>query len=95
MATLAKASRQKISTTISPRSLAYLEALIDKGEADTLADSIDLSLERLFAYQNRERLAADTAAYYDRMSPKEEKEDAELATALARSARGIDVDREP
>jgi hypothetical protein len=95
MAILARTSRQKISTTIAPQSLAYLEALIDKGEAATLADAIDLSLERLFAYQNRERLAADTAAYYERLSPKEEEAETELAAALAKSPRGIDVDREP
>lgn len=95
MATLARTSRQKISTTISPQSLAYLEAVIDKGEANTLADAIDLSLERLFAYQSRERLATDTAAYYERLSPEEEKEDLDLAAALADSARGIDIDREP
>ena len=63
MATSARITRQKISTTISSSTLAYLEQLIRNGQARTLAEAIDLAVERLLIYENRERLANDTAAY--------------------------------
>lgn len=88
-------SRQKISTTISPQALAYLERLIKNRSAETLAEAIDLAIDRLRAYENRERLAHDTATYFDQLSAKAIQEEDLLATALAGSARGLDVDREP
>lgn len=92
---VAQASRRKISTTISPESLAYLEELIDSKQARTLAEAIDLAIERLLIYENRERLAKDTAEYFDRMTPEQAEEEERLGAALADSVKGIDFDREP
>jgi len=49
----------------------------------------------LLVYENRERLAIDTAAYFDGLSPEALEEENQLATALSNSAKGIDFDREP
>ena len=87
-------TRQKISTTIAPETFAYLEKLISKKEAHTLAEAIDVLVERLRAAENRERLAFDTAAYFDRLSPEASNEESTLAAALTASARGVDFDRE-
>jgi hypothetical protein len=95
MGLAARLSRQKISTTISSDSLSYLERLIEKGEARTLADAIDFAVQKLLTYENRERLANDTAAYFERMSPEGAEEEARLGAALAGAAQGIDFDREP
>ncbi len=95
MATSARVSRQKISTTISPKTLAYLDDLIRRGEVGTLAEALDLAVERLNTYENRERLAHDTAAYFDHMTPEQSEEEARLGPALAARAKGIDFDREP
>lgn len=95
MATTPRLTRQKISTTISPQTLAYLDELIRRGEAHTLAEALDLAIGRLLAQENRERLARDTAAYFDGMSPEEAAEEQRLGAALAASAKGIDFDREP
>jgi Arc/MetJ-type ribon-helix-helix transcriptional regulator len=95
MGTVARLSRQKISTTISPATLAYLQRLIEKGEAQNLAEAIDLAIERLLLFENRERLERDTAAYFDGMTPEESAEEERLGAALAQAARGIDFDREP
>ena len=75
MATTPRLARQKISTTISPRTFAYLDELIRKGEARTLAEAFDLAIERLLAHENRDRLARDTAAYFDGMSPEQAAEE--------------------
>ncbi len=95
MGTLAKLSRQKISTTISPTTRDYLRKLIERGEVENLAEAIDLSIERLSKFENRERLERDTAAYFDNMSPEESAEEERLAAALSHAAQGIDFDREP
>ena len=95
MATSARVTRQKISTTISSTTLAYLEGLIRGDQARTLADAIDLAVQRLLVYENRERLANDTAAYFDNLSPEALQEENQLGAALSSSATGIDFDREP
>ena len=95
MGTVARLARQKISTTISPATLSYLQRLIDEGAAQNLAEAIDLAIERLLVFENRERLERDTAAYFDNMSPQENAEEEQLAKALSQAARGIDFDREP
>jgi hypothetical protein len=95
MATVARLSRQKISTTIATATRAYLQRLIESGEAQNLAEAIDLAIERLSLFENRERLERDTAAYFDKMSPEQSAEEERLAAALSHAARGIDFDREP
>jgi hypothetical protein len=95
MSASARLTRQKISTTISPTALSYLERLIEKGEVQNLAEAIDLAINRLLAFENRERLERDTAAYFDNMSPEQSAEEERLAAALSQSARGVDFDREP
>lgn len=95
MATSPRITRQKISTTISSESLAHLEKLIKDGQARNLAEAIDLSIQRLLVYENRERLARDTATYFDNMTPEEIEEENQLAAALAASVKGIDFDHEP
>jgi hypothetical protein len=69
-----------------------LEQLIDSGQARTLADAIDLAVERLLVYENRERLANDTAAYFDNMTEEEAAEEQKLEAALCQTATGINFD---
>ena len=87
--------RQKISTTVAPETISYLEDLIARGEAYNLAEAVDLAVERLRVFENRERLERDTTAYFEQLSPEALQEENELGAALAASAKGIDFDREP
>jgi PHD/YefM family antitoxin component YafN of YafNO toxin-antitoxin module len=93
MASSPRLTRQKISTTISPETLAYLDGLIRNGEARSLAEALDLSVERLLVFENRERLACDTAAYFSGMTDEEATEEQRLEAALAQSSAGIDFDQ--
>ena len=93
MGTAARFTRQKISTTISPEALSYLEELIKKSEARNLAEAIDLAIGRLHVFENRERLERDTAAYFANLTEEQAAEERTLETALFQSAAGIDVDR--
>jgi Arc/MetJ-type ribon-helix-helix transcriptional regulator len=91
--TSARLSRQKISTTISPQTLSYLDDLIQKGEARNLAEALDLAIERLRVHENRERLAADTADYFANMTNEEAAEEKRLEAALSQTSAGIDFDQ--
>ncbi|HEX7676722.1 MAG TPA: hypothetical protein VF713_01260, partial [Thermoanaerobaculia bacterium] len=75
-------TRQKISTTISPTALFYLERLIEKGEVQNLAEAIDLAIDRLLVFENRERLENDTASYFANLSEEEAADERVLETAL-------------
>lgn len=92
MGTSVRLTRQKISTTISPTALAYLERLIEKGEVQNLAEAIDLAIDRLLVFENRERLENDTAAYFANLTEEEAAEERSLEAALSQSAAEIDVD---
>jgi hypothetical protein len=93
MATAGRLARQKISTTISPSTLEYLDGLIRTGEARTLAEALDLAIERLLVYQNRERLANDTAEYFANMTDAEAAEEQRLESVLSQTSEGIDFDQ--
>ena len=93
MASPARLNRQKISTTISTSALSYLEESIQRGQARTLAEAIDLAIERLLVYENRERLANDTAAYSANLTDEEAADEQRLEAALSNSAGGIDFDQ--
>jgi hypothetical protein len=92
MATSPRLTRQKISTTVSSATLSYLEQSIQVGKARNLADAIDLAVEQLLVYENRERLANDTAAYFENMTEEEAAEEQKLEVALSQSAAGINFD---
>jgi hypothetical protein len=93
MSPTAGLTRQKISTTISSRSLEFLEGLTLSGDARTLAEAIDLAIEKLLVYENREKLAEDTAAYFANMTDAEAAEEKRLEQALSQTSEGIDFDR--
>jgi hypothetical protein len=93
MTTIARIGRQKISTTISPRSFEYLDRQMHQGKAQTLAEALDMAIEQLLVYENRERLAADTEAYFNNMTEEEAAEERQLASGLSQSASGVDFER--
>jgi hypothetical protein len=92
MATSPRITRQKISTTVSSTTFSYLERSIQEGKARNLADALDLAVEQLMIYENRERLANDTAAYFDNMTEVEAAEEQKLEAAISQSATGINFD---
>jgi hypothetical protein len=92
MGTTPRPTREKISTTVSPTTLSYLQQLIDDGQARTMADAIDVAIERLLVYENCERLANDTAAYFANMTEEAAEEERKLEAALCQSAAGINYD---
>jgi hypothetical protein len=66
---------------------------LHSGEARTLAEAIDIAIDKLRVYENRERLANDTAAYFANMTEAEAAEEHRLEQALSQTSEGIDFDQ--
>jgi len=91
----AAVTRAKISATIAPKSLAYLEKLVEDGQATTLSQAIDLVVEAELRRRHREWLERATAAYFEGVTPEEQAEEREWAELTRTALTGMDWDREP
>ena len=94
MTTRHRTTRSKLSTTVAPENFRYLETLVESGRAQSMAEAVDLAIRRSRRAENRRRLEAATAAYFDAISPEALAEEQSLATALSSASTGIDFDRE-
>ncbi len=74
--------RRKLSTTVSPETRAYLQAMVQAGRAITIAEAVDLAVGRARQAENRARLERDTAAYFEGLSAKAARQEARLEEAL-------------
>jgi len=91
---LTSSNRAKLSTTIARENFQYLESLVELGQAQNLAQALDLTLHRSRRLDNRRRLEQATAAYYEGLSPQAQTEEDAWVDAAGRAAAEIDIDRE-
>ncbi len=89
-----KTNRAKLSTTVSAETLKFLEEKVASGEAATLAEAVDAVIRKVRQLENRQRLAAATARYFDELRPRAAAEEDIIAQDFASAARGIDFDQE-
>ena len=92
--TMATATRAKLSTTVARENFQYLESLVESGQAQNLAQALDLTLHRSRRLDNRRRLEQATAAYYDALPAEAQAEEEAWVEASGRTAAEIDVDHE-
>ena len=85
----------KLSTTVAAENFTFLESMVGTGRADSIAEALDLAIERLRRVENRARLEAATTAYFAGLSPETEAEETALAARLHASAGSVDFDLEP
>ena len=90
----AKGARAKLSTTVSPKTLEFLEEKVASGQAKSLAEAVDAAIKKVRQLENRQRLAAATARYFDQMEAHAATEEHALARDLASAANVIDFDKE-
>lgn len=90
----ARMTRTKLSTTVSPETLEFLQRKVASGEAATLAEAVDMVIRKVRQLENRQRLAAATARYFDELKPCAAAEENAIGRDMA-SASSIDSGREP
>jgi hypothetical protein len=64
-------ARAKISTTVAPETHAYLERLVARGDVTTLAEALDMLVQRQIEHERRAELERRTAEYYETLSDEE------------------------
>lgn len=89
-----KMGRAKLSTTVSQETYEFLEHMVDSGEASSIAEAVDRSIARIRQLENRRRLAAATARYFEQMDPEAMAQENALARDMAAAGSGIDFDKE-
>ena len=92
--TRAKANRAKLSITVSAETLDFLEGKVASGEAASLAEAVDAVIRKVRQLENRQRLAAATARYFDELEPRAAAEENAIGRDLASAAGRIDFDQE-
>jgi len=85
----------KLSTTVDAENFTFLETMVSTGDAGSIAQAVDLAIEQLRRAENRSRLEAATAEYFDGMSPEAQADERALAHRLYQSAGSVDFDLEP
>lgn len=86
----ARISRSKLSTTVAPETIDFLERKVASGEASTIAEALDAAIAAVRRLENRRRLAHATAAYFAELDQSENA----LGASLASAASEIDFDQE-
>ena len=87
-------SRTKLSTTVSPETYQFLEQMISKGQATTMAEALDAVIVKVKRLENRKRLASATARYFEQLDSHTVDEERQLVTGLASAAGKVEVDKE-
>jgi hypothetical protein len=85
----------KLSTTVAAENFTFLETMVSTGRTDSIAEAVDLAIARLRRVENRARLEAATAEYFDGLTPNAQAEEQALARLLHLSAGSVDFDLEP
>lgn len=89
-----KTARAKLSTTVSQATYEFLEQMVDSGEVSSMAEAVDRSIARVRQLENRKRLAAATARYFEQLSQEAMAEENALAQDMAAAGSEIDFDKE-
>ncbi|HKD15294.1 MAG TPA: hypothetical protein VKE71_12245 [Candidatus Angelobacter sp.] len=94
MGTIPKLGRSKLSTTVSSETYTFLEQMVKRGQAATLAEALDMAINRIRKLENRKRLADATSRYYQQLDSAAVAEENALARDMMSGAGTIDFDEE-
>lgn len=93
-ATQARVGRTKLSTTVSAKTMDFLEKKVASGQAANVAEAVDAAIRKVRQLENRQRLAAATTRYFAQMDEDAAREENALAHDLASVAGEINFDEE-
>jgi len=68
--------------------------MVASGQAASLAEAVDIAIDRVRQFENRQRLAAATARYFDQIEGHTLSEEKTLARDLAAAASVLNFDEE-
>lgn len=94
MRAMRKISRAKLSTTVAAETYEFLEQMVKRGQAATLAEALDIAITRVRRLENRRQLAEATARYFEFLDSDATREENVLAHDMMSAAKNIDFDQE-
>lgn len=94
MGAVTKTARAKLSTTVSRETYAFLQQMVKRGQAATLAEALDRAIQKVRRVENRKRLADATTRYFEQLGPEIMAEENALAKDMMSATRTIDFDKE-
>lgn len=94
MAAAPKMARAKLSTTVASETYEFLEKMVERGQAATLAEALDASISKVRRLENRKRLAEATTRYFEHSGSHILAEEDALAKDMMSAAKDIDFDQE-
>ena len=89
-----KTARTKLSTTVSPKTMQFLEKKVASGQAGSIAEAVDMAIRKVRRLENRQRLAVATARYFEQLDTHAAAEETDIARDLASAAGAVDFDNE-
>jgi hypothetical protein len=89
-----KRGRVKLSTTVSPETYAFLEQVVKRGQATTLAEALDRAIDGIRRLENRKHLADATTRYFEQLDAEGTAEENALAKVMTLGAATFDFDQE-
>jgi hypothetical protein len=87
-------ARAKLSTTVASETYEFLERMVERGQAATLAEALDASIRKVKQLENRKCLADATTRYFEQSGSHILAEENALAKDMMSAAKGIDFDEE-
>jgi len=94
MSAAPKMARAKLSTTVASETYEFLERMVERGQAATLAEALDASIRRVRQLENRRRLADATTRYFEHSGSQILAEEDALAKDMMSAANDIDFEQE-
>jgi hypothetical protein len=85
--------RKKLSTTIGANNYAFLREMVKAGRAESVGEAVDKAVEIARRVSNRATLERETAAYFQRQTPRAAVEEAALESALSAASLETDFDQ--
>lgn len=89
-----KMARAKLSTTVASETYQFLEQMVERGQAATLAEALDAAITKVRQMENRKRLADATTRYFERLDSQTMAKENALAEDMMSAAGRIDFDKE-
>jgi len=72
----------------------FLEEKVASGQAESIAEAVDMAIQKVRRLENRQKLALATARYFEQMDTHSAAEESDIARDFGSAASAIDFDHE-
>lgn len=85
-------AKMKVSITLSPEVLREVDRAVEEGRGANRSSVVDQWLRRAVRQNREDDLRVQTIAYYESLTDRERREDADISRATAEGAARLSID---